>query len=278
MKYINRNIIKRIYKKRNKNTHKGDYGKVLCIGGSEDFAGAPYLATNAALSVLRSGTDIVTVAAPENIAYAINSLSPDIISKKINCRFFTQKESEEILKLTELYDVILIGPGIGQKKDTFLFINEIVKKIQKPLVVDADAIKAVKIQDLKNAIVTPHERELEIILKNSKIVIENKEQLQEHLNTNVFLIKNHIDTIVSELEIKYNKTGNPGMCVGGTGDILSGIVSGLLSQGNSLIDSASASAYLCGYIGDKLFKNSSYSFIASDFISEIGPTIKELSI
>ena len=88
--------------------------------------------------------------------------------------------------------------------------------------------------------------------------------------------KDNIDTIISDKKILYNKMGNPGMTVGGTGDILAGLVSGFVSQKNSLLNAASASAYLCGYIGDKLSEKNAYGFIASDFINEIAPSIKEL--
>ena len=127
MDYINQNIILETYKKRDNKTYKGSHGKILCIGGSEDYIGAPYLAANAAISALRSGSDIVTIVAPEKVAYAINALNPDIISKKINCTYFTKEHSDEVLELSKLYDCILIGPGIGQKPETYFFINQIVK-------------------------------------------------------------------------------------------------------------------------------------------------------
>ena len=276
MNYINYKIIHKTSKTRDLNARKGNHGKVLCIGGSEDYVGAPYLAANAAIGSLRSGTDIVTIAAPKKVAYALNVLNPDIISKKFNCTYFTQDQSEQILKLSELYDCILIGPGIGQNKKTALFINDIIKNINKPLVIDADAIKCIKIQNISNAIITPHKKELEIMLKNSNISINDYKDLRRHLKTNVLLIKGNIDIIISSEKIKYNKTGNPGMTVGGTGDILSGIAAGFLAQGNSLFNSAAASAYLCGYIGDKLKEFNSYSFIASDFLDEIGPAITEI--
>ena len=86
-------ILKKVIQKRNKNSTKGDFGKILIIGGSQDYIGAPDLSCNAALSILRTGSDWVTVAAPEKIAWAINCLSPDIITKKIDCKFFTSKNT-----------------------------------------------------------------------------------------------------------------------------------------------------------------------------------------
>ena len=249
---------------------------MLCIGGSEDYPGAPYLAVNAAISALRSGVDLVTIASPKKVAYAINALNPDIISKKFDCTYFTQRQSSEIVELSKLYDCILIGPGIGQEKQTALFVNEVIKEIDKPTVIDADAIKVIKLQNISNSILTPHIKELEILLQNSNISINEDKELQKYLMTNVLLLKNNIDTIISDTKINYNKTGNPGMTVGGTGDILSGLAAGFIAQKNNLLDSASAAAYLSGYIGDQLFEQFGYSFIASDFLDRIGIAIKSI--
>ena len=100
--------------------------------------------------------------------------------------------------------------------------------------------------------------------------------MQKYLTTNVLLLKNNIDTIISDTKINYNKTGNPGMTVGGTGDILSGLAAGFVAQKNTLLDSASAAAYLSGYIGDQLFEKFGYSFIASDFLDRVGIAIKSI--
>ena len=278
MNYINHTIISKIHKKRPKNTHKGDFGRILCIAGSEDYPGASSLAANAALATLRSGVDIVTVAAPINVAYAINSLNPDIISKKIDCKYFSLNQLDEILNLSKSFDCILIGPGLGQRQETFIFVNQIISSINKPFIIDADAIKAIDLKNISNSVITPHRKELEIMLKNSNILINSDVELQQHIGNNVILVKDNIDTIISKNQILYNNTGNPGMTVGGTGDILAGLTTGFISQGNSLIDAASGAAYLCGYIGDKLYKEKSYSFIASDFLNEIATSIEELLI
>ena len=89
----NSKTLKKINQKRDKNSTKGDFGKILIIGGSQDYVGAPELAANAALSILRSGSDWVTVAAPEKVAWAINTISPDIITKKIECDYFSLKKT-----------------------------------------------------------------------------------------------------------------------------------------------------------------------------------------
>ena len=125
--YCTSETLKKIIKDRKKDSKKGDFGKILVIGGSQDYVGAPELAGNAALSILRSGSDWVTVAAPEKVAWSINSISPDIITKKINCDYFSPKNTSEIVKFSNRFDTVLIGPGLGDKKETLLFCSKVLE-------------------------------------------------------------------------------------------------------------------------------------------------------
>ena len=129
--YCDSKTLQTLITKRNKNSKKGDFGKVLIIGGSEDYIGAPVLAANAALSILRTGVDWVTVAAPSKVAWAINSISPDIITKKIDCKYFSSDNILELKKFSKKFDTILIGPGIGILKETILFCKNFLKIFQQ---------------------------------------------------------------------------------------------------------------------------------------------------
>ena len=129
---------------RRKNAHKGDYGRVLVIAGSEDYPGAAALACSAALAILRSDADLVTVAAPEKVAWAINCLVPDVITKKVDGTHFTLRHARSLISFSRSFDVVLIGPGIGKKSTDFL--RKICYGISAPKVIDADAIKAVRLQ------------------------------------------------------------------------------------------------------------------------------------
>lgn len=269
--------------KRNPNSKKGDNGKVLIIAGSKDYVGAAALA---GLAALRAGSDWVTIAAPEKVAWAINSLSADLVTKKLSGEYFSENHAEEILELAKHYDAVLIGNGIGLKKETKRLIRKIIK-IPNLKVIDADAIKIIGKNDLKNSIITPHIKELEYFLRNSKvpekeikkIVTEKspekraeliKKSLKEFFENNILLLKGHIDTIISQNKTFYNKTGNPGMTKAGTGDVLAGLCAGFLSQNKNLLQSAINSAYFNGLIGDILLKKKrGYSFIASDMVEEI---------
>lgn len=264
---IDKSILKRVIKKRKSSSHKGDFGRVLVIGGSIDYVGAAALAGLSALAVLRSGADLVKIAAPEKVAWAINCISPDLITSKLKGDFLSLKNYEQIKKLIDKNEVILIGPGIGIRDETKKLIKKIIKNNKNKLkVVDADAIKMIDLNEIDNAIITPHKKEFEILLGNSKLSQKN---FQKKLRNNVVLLKGSIDYIFSKNKREANKTGNPGMTVGGTGDVLAGLCAGFLAQSRNLFDSACAAAYVCGKAGDNLEKRMGYGFIASDLIGEI---------
>jgi hydroxyethylthiazole kinase-like uncharacterized protein yjeF len=271
---ISLKTIKEITHSRKKDSHKGDNGKALIIAGSEEYAGAVALA---GLAALRAGCDIVTIAAPEKVAWAVNCLSPDLMTHKVKCSYFTEKNAKEIIEISKKFDVVLIGNGIGMKSKNF--VKKAIKNIKKPLVIDADAIKSISIADAKNAIITPHRKELEILLKNSHhaeiMKLKSKAfiaKLQKIIGNNILLIKGKTDIILSKDRVIFNRTGNAGMTKGGTGDVLAGLCAGFLSQmkKKDLLKSAAAAAWINGYAGDLLMKRKKGPiFLASDIAEEI---------
>jgi hydroxyethylthiazole kinase-like uncharacterized protein yjeF len=271
---ISLKTIKEITHSRKKDSHKGDNGKALIIAGSEEYAGAVALA---GLAALRAGCDIVTIAAPEKVAWAVNCLSPDLMTHKVKCSYFTEKNAKEIIEISKKFDVVLIGNGIGMKSKNF--VKKAIKNIKKPLVIDADAIKSISIADAKNAIITPHRKELEILLKNSHhagiMKLKSKAfiaKLQKIIGNNILLIKGKTDIILSKDRVIFNRTGNAGMTKGGTGDVLAGLCAGFLSQTKKkdLLKSAAAAAWINGYAGDLLMKRKKGPiFLASDIAEEI---------
>ncbi len=289
MKYITKKDLK--LPKRRPESHKGDNGRLLIIGGSVDYIGALILAGMAAF---RSGVDIVTIAAPEKVAWAINTFSSDFITKKFKGEFFRVEQADRIIELSRDFDVILVGNGLGARKRTIRFSQKIIKNIKKPKVIDADAIKALTFE-ANNSIITPHENELRIFLgnniKNKKIVKNifskkiNTEKKAKNIQSvlkdflkknNIILLKGKTDIIISKDKIRFNKTGNAGMSVAGTGDVLAGLTASFLAQTKNLFDSACSAAFINGIIGDYLLKKKGYSFIASDFIEHIPLFIKKL--
>lgn len=291
MQFISKKDIK--LPTRKKSSKKGDNGRILIVGGSEYYIGAISLA---GLAALRSGVDWVTIAAPEKVAWCVNSISADIVSVKLKGNFITSKHLKIIEKLAKNHNVVLIGNGIGLKPQTKKFLKKIIK-IGNLKVIDADAIKSLSTADLENSIITPHIKELELFMENSKInkimikniikekniemkakiirkaikllgVKNNKKNFFE--NNNVLLLKGEIDIIISNDTTFFNKTGNAGMSKAGTGDVLAGLVSGFLAQSKDLMQSAINAAYFNGLIGDILLKKKKgYSFLASDMVEEI---------
>ncbi len=260
MKFVSKKDI--VIPKRSAASHKGDNGKVLVIGGSKEYTGAVALA---GLAALRSGVDWVTIAAPEKVGWAINALSPDLVVKKYKGDDFCASRAKDILKLENDFDAVLIGNGIGMHAKSF--VKKYVKETKKPLVIDADALKAIRLQDVKNSILTPHKVEFEILLKNSRL---NKNSYKKFLKNNIILLKGKIDEIISKDKTFYNKTGNAGMTKAGTGDVLAGLCVGFLGQGLSLQQSAINAAYFNGLAGDILLKKKKgFTYLASDLVEEI---------
>ena len=266
---------------RKKTSHKGENGYALVIGGSEDYVGAVVLA---GLGALRAGCDSVTIAAPEKVAWNAHRYAPDLITYTIKGAAFSIKNAKEMVKLAERFDAVLIGNGITRKADKFC--QYFVKKSQKLKVIDADALKSLSFKDFNNSLLTPHERELEMMLVNSNKEFllpklrqcnakEKAEILQGNLryflqNENVLLVKGPTDIIISKNKIAFNRTGNQGMTKAGTGDILAGLALGFLAKSKDLFKSAIAASYINGFVGDQLLrKKKGYVFIASDILEDL---------
>ena len=284
MKFITKKDIQ--IPKRKSSSHKGDNGYVLAVGGSEDYAGA---ITLAGMAALRSGCDLVKIIAPEKVAWAINAYSPDLVTKKIPEEFFSPEHFKILQNEMEKFDVLLIGNGIGLKNESKKFCRKTIKEIKKLKVIDADAIKAISMDDCENSIITPHSKELEYFLINSKVnndIIKKissfggnffskakiiKKITQKFLDkNNIILLKGKIDVLISKNKIFYNKTGNAGMTRGGTGDVLAGLCAGFLAQSKDLLQSAINAAYFNGLIGDILMKKKKgFTYLASDIVQEL---------
>jgi len=251
--------------------YKGQNGRVLIIGGSKDYVGAPALA---GIAALRTGVDIVTVCAPEKTAWQINAYSPDLITKKFLGDELSLTHTKEIVKMSEKFDVVLIGPGLGQKKD---FVLKLIREISKPFVIDADAVKVISLEVVKNSILTPHLKEFEILYKNNiqKPVYDelefglNIKNIKQKIGNNVILLKGKEDKIFSKHRRSTNKTGHNSMTKGGTGDILAGIAAGLLAQSGNLFESAKEAAYVNGKLGEYMYKQRGYGYTASDMVNEL---------
>ncbi len=268
-------------KQRNPNAHKGDFGRLLVIGGSEVYSGAPTLVS---LAALRTGVDIVYLAAPTKTANAISSMSPNLITVKLKGDNLNPANIEELKPYLSMVDAVVVGPGLGLTTDTAKFVKacvDEVEKAKKPILLDADGLKAFAKfkRSLKvPLILTPHAGEYAIL--TSETLSENQEErvleiqkAAKKLNA-VILVKGKVDIICEANRSKLNFTGNPGMTVGGTGDVLSGIIGGLLAKNVNVFEAAVAGAFVNGAAGDFVASEIGYHMLATDIIDWI-PTIFE---
>lgn len=264
---------------RSKQSHKGDFGRILIIGGSNVFSGAPALAGMAAL---RTGSDLVSVLAPEPVVSAIRSYSPNLMVTSTGSQFFDSGCLDAALDLAMKNDVIAIGPGLGLATGTVSAVNEITEglaSLGKHLVIDADGLKALSKAtrefEADKTILTPHWGELQTLLgKQCKFTLDLEERLKyarsasEKYNA-VILLKGPIDVIAHpDGRYKFNKTGDPAMTVGGTGDVLTGITACLLAQGHGSFYAASAAAFISGVAGESAAEKLG-RIVATDCIDEI---------
>ena len=275
-------------KQRSNKSHKGNNGKLLIVGGSKEYHGAPAIS---GLSAIAAGVDLVYVACPDSASPAIKSASPDLIVKSLEGDILSLKHAQDILKLTDDVDAVLIGPGAGIDGETAKLFNVLVAKIKKPIVLDADALKQVEISLIKNRediILTPHLAEFKSIFNISSDLkldidsydfekvdknISEFQQITRNINASV-VVKGQYDLILFKTKFRINKTGNSGMTVGGTGDALAGIGAALLAQGLNSFDSASLAAFINGLAGEEAFNVKGNGFSATDLVSYVGNVIK----
>jgi ADP-dependent NAD(P)H-hydrate dehydratase / NAD(P)H-hydrate epimerase len=256
--------------------HKGDFGRLLVIGGSEVYSGAPTLVS---LGALRTGIDLVYLAAPSKVADAVSSMSPDLITIKLEGNNLNKENIEAIKPYLNMVDAVAMGPGLGLSSETGEFIKlfvEEIEKAEKPLLLDADGLKAFAKfkRPLKTPLVlTPHSGEYTTLIgvplpENRKERTLAVQKTAKKLKA-VVLVKGEVDIICNSEKVKLNFTGNAGMTVGGTGDVLSGIIAGLIAQHIDPFEAAVAGAFVNGAAGDFVAKEIGFHMVATDIIDWI---------
>lgn len=257
---------------RRRDGHKGTSGKVLIIGGGP-FTGAPALA---AMSALRTGCDLAVVAAPARAAGVIAEFSPNIIVRSLPGDMISDESIGPLADMVGGFDSVAIGPGMGDDPASIEATKHIVSNlvdIGKPFAIDADALR-IYIDSVPTGIgvMTPHMGEFRRIVGDGKPV-ELARKLIEDTDM-VVLLKGVEDVITSSGRTIRNTTGNPGMTVGGTGDVLAGAVGGLLALGLEPFDAARVAAYVVGAAGDKAYEEYGNSLLATDIIETMPSVLK----
>ncbi|MBI2463915.1 NAD(P)H-hydrate dehydratase [Candidatus Peregrinibacteria bacterium] len=313
LKYITQKEVKKGFSRRKNDSHKGQNGRVLILGGSREFFGAPILA---AYGALYSGCDLVYLAVPACNFDVSRSYGADFIVRSYDGDFFHKGAIPQILPLLECCDVVIMGPGMGKCDETRQATLACINQTKKPLVLDADAL----FPEIFNAIhersesypivLTPHSGEIDRLrgqkissatdghstqnafhlakkdfpsTQSSKKETQNLDERAQILKSLAclhavtILLKGHHDIIASSLgKIVFNSTGNPGMTVGGTGDVLSGVVGSFIAQGIRPFEACQYATFLVGTAGDQLFRKKSYAFSATDLALELPYILRNL--
>ena len=279
MNILNHEQILNILPDRAVDGHKGDFGKVLLLCGSRGYTGAAYLA---AMGALRSGSGLVFLGVPESI-YAIEAVKlneaivfplPDVDGK------LSAAAIPEILERLPKLDAVLIGPGLGQSEGVFTAVKTVLEKAGCPVVLDADGINVMAAhKDILRGrtnptILTPHAGEFARLGGRAEDRQTAAEDMARDLGC-IMLLKGHNTVITDGTETYINPTGNPGMAVGGSGDVLSGIIVSLLGQGIAPLEAAAIGAWLHGAAGDICAAEiGQYGMLPSDMVNVLPRLLK----
>ena len=274
MRFITEELVKDTITKRNEDSYKGTYGKVLVIGGDADMGGAAILTASAAVY---SGAGLVTVATHKTNHPALHSRLPEAMAI----------DSADVKKVTEQVkkvDVIVIGPGLGLSKEAFILLTAVFSTVteQQQTIIDGSAISLMAEYDLPypktQAVYTPHLGEWE---KLSGLAVSQQEpnantKIQQKIGGTIVLKSNRTEVYVEDAVWK-NIVGNPAMATGGMGDTLAGMIAGFTAQFKDQEKAVLSAVFLHSKIGDELAAKQ-YVVLPTQIIEQIPSTMKEYSL
>ncbi|XVH31326.1 NAD(P)H-hydrate dehydratase [Haloferacaceae archaeon DSL9] len=258
---------------RESDSHKGENGDVLVIGGGP-FTGAPALSASA---VLRAGGDLANVACPESVADAIRGYTPDLIVHGLDGDRLRPDHVDELLERADGKTAVVIGPGLGGAEETLDAVGDFLSSFDGRAVVDADALQVVPDVDTDATLIcTPHQGEF------AKMGGEGSDDWRERManaesyaaeHGHVMLVKGDYDVISDGEETRVSRSGNPGMTVGGTGDVLAGATAALASAIDPF-EAACIAAYANGRAGDRMFDERGYGYVASQMLEQLPDALR----
>lgn len=285
MKKITKEILKKVYPKRELSSHKYDHGYLLVVGGGEHYTGSPALAGMAAF---RAGVDMVRILAPERAADIIASFSPNLATCGFKGSHFDEEDLPLLLNMAKSAKVVskektamVIGGGLGRSEETKKVVLDFLSQTDIKTVVDADAIYALKINPSarRGLVLTPHAHEFFVLTNRSLqgLSLEKKAEAVKEESKKlscIILLTGEKDIISNGDEVYINETGTPFMTVGGTGDTLAGICGGLLAQGVEPFLAAQGAAFINGKAGELASLRFGVGMLATDLIEEIANVVK----
>jgi NAD(P)H-hydrate epimerase len=270
--------VQSLLKKRKKFSHKGSYGHALLVSGSKGKMGAAVLTTKAAL---HSGAGLVTTFVPQCGYDIIQTSCPEAMC-------LISSEYDYLVGELDLsnYQSIGIGPGIGTQPGTSELVLKIIQHAACPLVIDADALNILAQNPdwlkllPKNSILTPHQKEFDRLFGSSISAYDRLQQQIEHSKAHsiFILVKGaHSSLSTPSGEVYFNSTGNPGMAKGGSGDVLTGMITSILASNHSPKEAVTLAMYLHGLAGDKAKKKyTEYAMNSAQIIDCIPKAFKQL--
>ncbi|MEF8780090.1 MAG: NAD(P)H-hydrate dehydratase [Haloferacaceae archaeon] len=258
---------------RRPDSHKGDNGEVLVVGGGP-YAGAPALSATAAL---RAGADLVRVACPEAVAREVQGFSPNLIVHPFPGERFALAHVDRVLGLAAEHDAIVFGPGLGDAEGTLGAVREFLVSFDGRAVIDADALGVVpETETAATLVCTPHQGELR---EMGGPAADDWETRAERVSDfaaelgHTLLVKGRYDVVTDGDDTRVNRTGNPGMTVGGTGDVLAGAVGALLAD-QPPFEAAAIGAYANGRSGDVVAEERGHGLVATDLIDRLPEALR----
>jgi NAD(P)H-hydrate epimerase len=268
--------------------HKGSFGHALLVAGSEGKTGAAALAAHGAV---RSGAGLVTIACPAGINDVLELLCTEAMTAPVPDtaqRAFATSAAEAVLALAATRSAVGLGPGIGRSAETLGFVTAVVKRLERPLALDADALYAFAGEPERLAarsapcVLTPHPGEAAALLKSEPAAL-NRDRLAQarrlaSLTGCVVLLKGAASvTAAPDGRAVVNPTGGPALASGGTGDVLLGVVTGLLAQGLPAFEAAALAAYLHGAAADRIaLRTGASGLLASELAAELPESAQRL--
>lgn len=282
--------IKPLFKRRRRSSHKGDYGHVLVVGGSRRFSGAAALCGRAAL---RSGAGCVTVLTPERLQSAVIGDTPELMvwpGRENTEGALAAANLDDLLGELDQWNAIVIGPGLTVCPDTRELLAGLLRHATVPVLLDADAINHCAVEPAllaaprSSRIYTPHPGELGRLLGSSADAVQADRvaaALKAATLTGSTVVLKGSGTLVAAPDqiLQVNLNGNPGMATAGSGDVLAGIIGGLLAQGFSPYNAARAGVYLHGRAGDySAWRRCQAALLAGDLIEELPYALRDLAL
>ncbi|MFB6105245.1 MAG: NAD(P)H-hydrate dehydratase [Halobacteriaceae archaeon] len=253
---------------RDPTAHKGDFGRVLLVGGGP-YTGAPALTAQAAL---RGGADLATVYTPDPAADAVAGYSENLIVRRLEGPHLTPEHVPTLADAATDQDVLLVGPGLGDADAPQTAVADLLAGYEGTAVVDADALQVVPDVDTAATLIcTPHQGELaEMGGPQESAWTDRAPAVEDYAATldHVLLVKGAYDVISNGTTTRINRTGNPGMTVGGTGDVLAGVTAALAATLDP-VDAAALAAWANGRAGDDAVEASGYGLVATDLLSRL---------